>query len=105
MIAKTPQPPYYVVVFTNLRTGVDEGYSEMAQRMLELAREQEGFLGEESARNELGITLSYWESLDAIKNWKTNTEHLEAQKLGKEKWYKAFKTRIARVERDYDFEV
>ena len=103
MIAETPKPPYYAVIFTTQRTTIDEGYSEMAQQMLELAKQQPGFLGEESAREELGITISYWESLEAIKNWKQNAKHLQAQKLGKEKWYKKYKLRVARVERDAEF--
>ena len=103
MIAKTPQPPYYVVIFTSERMSIDEGYAEMANQMLELAKLQPGFLGEESAREELGITVSYWESLEAIRNWKQNAKHLQAQKLGKEKWYKKYKLRVARVERDADF--
>jgi len=105
MIAKTGKPPYYAVIFTSVRTEVDEGYSEMAEKMIKLAQEQPGFLGVESARNEIGITISYWESLEAIKAWKINLDHLEAQNLGKEKWYKSYKTRIALVERDYDFEL
>nr|WP_320021303.1 antibiotic biosynthesis monooxygenase [uncultured Draconibacterium sp.] len=103
MIAKTPQPPYYAVIFTSERTSIDEGYAEMATQMLELAKLQPGFLGEESAREELGITVSYWESLEAIKNWKQNAKHLQAQKQGKEKWYKKYKLRVAQVERDSDF--
>lgn len=103
MIANTPKPPYYAVIFTTERSTIDEGYTQMAQQMLEMAQQQPGFLGEESAREELGITVSYWESLEAIKNWKHNAKHLQAQKLGKEKWYKKYKLRVARVERDADF--
>lgn len=105
MIAKTIQPPYYAVIFTSVRTDTNEEYSEMAEKMVELASRQSGFLGIESARNEIGITVSYWESLEAIRAWKANLDHLEAQKLGREIWYKAYKTRIAKVERDYDFEL
>lgn len=101
LIAKTPEPPYYAVIFSNHRTQVDEGYDEMASRMLELAAQQPGFLGVESVRDKLGITISYWQDLDSIKKWKANAEHLQAQKLGIEKWYSSFKTRIAKVERDY----
>ena len=101
MIAKTPAPPYYAVIFTNLRTDTNAGYDEMAQEMVRLAAEQPGYLGHESARSGLGITISYWESLDAIKAWKANSDHLLAQKYGREKWYFAFKTRIALVERNY----
>ncbi len=105
MIAKTPTPPYYAVIFTSLRTDVDEGYGDMADRMVELAAAQPGFLGVESARSGLGITVSYWESLEAIRHWKMNAEHLIAQQLGRKQWYAAFQTRICKVERDYGFEV
>ncbi len=100
-IARTPEPPYYAVIFTNQRTESDDGYGAMADRMVELAAEQPGFLGVESVRDGLGITVSYWKSLEAIKHWKQNAEHKEAQRLGHEKWYASFKLRIAKVERDY----
>jgi len=76
----------------------------MSDRMVELAQQQVGYLGHESARDGLGITVSYWQSLDAIKNWKKNTEHLFAQQQGRKLWYKSFKIRICKVERDYEFE-
>lgn len=103
MIAKTPVPPYYAVIFTSLRTEIDEGYEITADHMVELAAGQPGFLGVESAREGIGITVSYWESLEAIRQWKANTEHLAAQKLGRKQWYTAYKTRICLVERDYGF--
>ena len=101
MIANTPKAPYYAVIFTSTNTENVEDYSEMAEKMVELASKQEGFLGVESARNEVGITVSYWKDLNAIKNWKDNMEHLEAQKLGKEKFYNSYSVRIAKVEREY----
>ena len=104
MIAKTPTPPYYAVIFSSIRTKGDNGYSEMADKMIELASKQNGFLGVESARENLGITVSYWRDLKSIKNWKENTEHSIAREKGKTDWYKTFKTRIAKVERDYEFE-
>lgn len=104
MIANTPPPPYYAVIFSSLRTDVDEGYENTSERMFELASQQPGFLGVESARNELGLTVSYWESLEAIHNWKQNAEHTLARNAGREKWYTSFKTRICKVERDYFFE-
>jgi len=105
LIAKTPEPPYYAVIFSSHRTDVKEGYEVTAVRMVELAALQPGFLGIESVREDLDITVSYWTDLASIKNWKANTEHLVAQKLGHEKWYTSFKTRIAKVERDYDFNI
>ena len=101
MIANTPKPPYYAVIFTSLRTGDDAGYDAMAQRMEELAAQQPGFLGVESARDGLGITVSYWESEAAIAAWKRNAEHLVAQERGQREWYSAYRTRVCRVEREY----
>lgn len=104
-IAATPKPPYYVVVFTSQRSGVDAGYDDTAQRMLELAAQQPGFLGVESVRDDaLGITVSYWDSEEAIARWKRVAEHREAQTNGRDKWYRRYKVRIARVERDYGFD-
>ncbi|HFA49645.1 MAG TPA: antibiotic biosynthesis monooxygenase [Bacteroidetes bacterium] len=104
MIAKTPAPPYYAVIFSSIRTEVDDGYGATAQRMVELAKQQPGYLGHESVSDGMGITVSYWDSLEAIKNWKANTEHVLAQKKGRSTWYKSFKTRICLVEREYGFE-
>lgn len=103
-IAKTPQPPYYAVIFSSYLTEEVEGYAEMGDEMYDLAQKQKGFLGFESVRNEMGITVSYWETLHDIKNWKTNEAHLVAQKKGKSQWYQSFKTRICKVEREYGFE-
>lgn len=102
-IAPTPDTPYYAVIFTSIRTEGDDGYGKMADAMVALAARQPGFLGVESAREETGITVSYWESLEAIAAWKQNAAHLMAQQQGRDKWYASYKTRICRVERDYDF--
>ncbi len=101
--ARTPQPPYYAVIFTSTRTTVEEGYDAMAERMLELAAQQPGFLGVESTRGAdgLGITVSYWTSEDAIRAWHDHAEHRVAQLTGRGKWYQHFETRVARVERAY----
>ena len=95
---------YYAVIFTSTSTGDDLAYDAMAKAMYKLAQQQPGFLHMESARSELGITVSYWQSLDAISAWRNAAEHQLAQKLGKEKWYKSYTTRICKVEREYSFE-
>ena len=105
MIAATPPAPYYAVIFTSHRTEGDNGYEAMSDKMVELAQQQPGYLGYESGRGETGITISYWDSLEAIKGWKANFEHQLAQQLGREKWYSSYKVRICRVERDYGFEM
>jgi len=103
MIAETPTPPYYAVIFTSIWTEGDNNYGDMAERMVLLARDQDGFLGVESARNEIGITVSYWRDLESIKKWKENSEHKTARQNGRKLWYTSFKTRIAKVESDYEF--
>ncbi len=105
MIARTPEPPYYVAMFTSLRRPGDDGYGAMSARMVELARQQPGFLGMESVRaaDGHGITLSYWESPEAIQAWKRDLEHREAQRLGRERWYESFALRVGRVERQAFF--
>ncbi len=104
MIAQTPEPPYFAVIFSSVRTSGDNNYSEMSDRMVELARQQEGFLGVESARNEIGITVSYWCDLESIRKWRENMEHSVAREKGRNEWYQSFNVRIAKVERDYSFE-
>jgi heme-degrading monooxygenase HmoA len=105
MIAQTPATPYYAVIFTSLRTDGDHGYEQAAERMVELAREQPGFLGVESARGAdgLGITVSYWDSEAAILAWKHHPEHSAIRKRGRSTWYSACHTRVCRVERAYAF--
>ena len=104
LFASTPEPPYYAVIFTSVRAEGDRGYARMAERMVELARKQEGFLGVESAREEIGITVSYWRDRESIGRWKADAEHRIAQKYGKEKWYAAYRIRIAKVEEEKRFE-
>ena len=101
--ARTPEPPYYAVIFSSTRTAVDDGYGAVADRMVELAQRQPGFLGIESVRGAdgFGITVSYWSTLEAIATWKAHGEHRIAQQSGRRKWYQHFETRITRVERAY----
>lgn len=101
--AKTPEPPYYAVIFSSQRTDGDRGYNRMAERMFEIASRQPGFLGFESARDAdgFGITVSYWESEQAIVAWKAHAEHQPAQAVGKRVWYADYQLRIAKVERAY----
>lgn len=99
-IANTPKPPYYAVIFTSHRTEGDNGYGQMAEKMVALASNQPGFLGVESAREDVGITVSYWSDIESIKKWKANVEHQEAQEMGRKKWYSTFKVRLSKVEHD-----
>ena len=105
MISTTPAAPYWAVIFTSVRTPGDDGYAAMAEAMDRLAAEQPGYLGHEFARDDgLGISVVYFTDLDSIAAWRENLEHRAAQTLGRERWYRAYKVRIARVERDYGFE-
>ena len=104
--ADTPEPPYYAVIFTSARApGGEEAYAQTAAEMTRLAALQPGYLGQEAAREDggLGITVSYWESLEAITAWKAQADHQTAQALGRDQWYRAYSLRIARVERAYDW--
>lgn len=100
-IAKTPDPPYYAVIFTSVRSFGDDGYAHMAEEMMRLVADVPGFLGCESFRDTAGrgITVSYWDSLASIETWKNNPRHRIARKMGAEKWYDECATRICRVER------
>ena len=104
MIVTDLKTPYYAVIFTTLLSDDLTGYIETAERMEALARQQEGYLGIESTRNEVGITVSYWKDLDSIVTWKNNVEHTEARNKGREQWYKQYQLRICKVEREYGFE-
>lgn len=104
MIAPTPEPPYVVVIFTSLRTSGDHGYDATAARMEEGAAEQPGYLGIESARgvDGLGITVSYWATAADATAWKHVAEHLDAQRRGRDQWYRAYAVRVCEVRRAYD---
>ncbi len=105
--------PYFAVIFTSTHSENTDGYSEMAVKMENLAKKQKGYLGIDSARNTsstalstgVGITVSYWESLEAIKKWKVNSEHLLAQQKGREQWYNWYNVRVCKVEREYEFKL
>lgn len=102
-IARTPAPPYFAVVFTSVFGADRRGYAEMAAAMDELAARQDGYLGQESARGNdgLGVTVSYWRDEAAIADWRANAEHRVAQRLGRERWYRSYAIRVAKVERAY----
>jgi heme-degrading monooxygenase HmoA len=100
-VAQTPEPPYVAVIFTSVRTEVDQGYGAMAAAMAELARQQPGYLGMEAARENVGITVSYWSDDSAARSWKQVAEHLVAQHRGRDVWYRDYRVRVATVVRDY----
>src|SRR5262249_20732758 len=105
-LARTPSPPYYAVIFTSVRTAADpSGYEETAARMVELAEGQPGFLGIETVRDAagVGISVSYWQSREAIRAWKAHAEHQLVQLQGRARWYAGYQLRISRVEEDYGF--
>ena len=96
--------PYYAVIFTSIRTDVDNGYKQTSDRMMQLAAKQPGFLGVESAHDDMGITISYWKDEESIRLWKANAEHMSAQEHGRMEWYSAYRTRVCKVEREYGIE-
>ncbi len=102
-LTKTPEPPYYAVIFTNLLNETDDGYSNMGDAMFDLAHQQAGFLGADSTRGQdrLGITVSYWKDEASIQSWKANAKHMVAQSKGIEHWYTHYELRVAKIERAY----
>jgi heme-degrading monooxygenase HmoA len=104
---KAPPAPYYAVIFSSTLSDNAAGYGAMAARMVDLAKEQDGFLGVESASRTsegFGITVSYWRDLESISRWKAQSEHAAAQKMGRDAFYRSYKLRIAKVEREYGFD-
>ncbi len=99
-IADTPKPPYYAVIFTSVRTEGDNGYAETGKRLLQLVGQQPGFLGFETARQEVGVSVSYWQSLEAIRAWREHPEHKKAQEM-EPVWYSESRIRVCKIERDY----
>ena len=102
-IARTPEPPYTAVIFTSTRTDVDNGYARMSERMESLAQEQPGYLGIESAREDVGITVSYWRDEESARAWKQVAAHSVAQHRGREVWYRDYRVRVATVTREYGY--
>lgn len=89
--------PYYAVIFTSVLNENIQGYDEMTDYMMQLVHQQPGFLGVDSARDKIGITVSYWNSLEAIDNWRTNLQHQSAKNQGKGKWYESYSLKICKV--------
>jgi len=101
--ARTPAPPYYAVIFASRRAQAEDGYGVTAERMVELAAQQPGYLGIETCRDAegFGLTVSYWRSEEDIRAWKRNTEHALAREQGRSRWYEHYELRVAKVERAY----
>lgn len=103
MISSTPSPPYYAVIFTSILNHLDTEYIKINQMLIQQAEKLDGFLGEDSVRNDYGISVSYWKDLDSIQKWRENADHQWAKEKGKKDFYKEYKIRIALVEREYEF--
>jgi heme-degrading monooxygenase HmoA len=101
MYATTPEPPYYAVIFTSIRTEGDNGYGKMSDFIETLVKDQPGFLGMESVRMDIGITVCYWKDMQSIENWAANAQHNVAKREGKKRWYEYYRVRISRVEKEY----
>ena len=103
MIVKTPEPPYFAVIFSSFRTEINEEYNETFENLMLAASELDDFLGMESVRDGFGISVSYWKSIEGIREWKDNLQHIAAKRKGIEKWYESYMMRIARVDHDSYF--
>jgi heme-degrading monooxygenase HmoA len=105
-LTRTPQPPYYAVIFASTRTLADDaGYAAAADRMVQLASEQPGYLGIDSVRDAsgVGITVSYWANEESILAWRRHAEHTIIREQGRAMWYQEYELRVAKVERAYGF--
>lgn len=100
-----PEPPYYAVIITSSPAADLAGYAAMSQRMAELGEVQPGYLGRESMTDKDGrdLVVIYYADEESIRAWKAHPEHLEAQRLGRERWYSSYSVEVARVERAYAF--
>jgi len=105
-IVRTPNTPYYAVIFTSIRTLGDNGYTKVGEEIINMVSKQKGFIGAESVRGEdgFGITTSYWDSLESINEWKKNIHHNKAKEMGKNTWYSKYMIRICKVEGDNYFD-
>ena len=104
-ISNTPSPPYVCAVFTSIRTEINEGYEQMNDILFKEINKVSGYLGNETFRDKdgFGVNVSYWKDMKSLKYWRDNELHKKAQALGKSKWYKEYKLRICKVERNYEF--
>ena len=103
-ISKTPNPPYYAVVFTSINANVDHTeHVDMYARLVQRAATYEGYLGIEPARNSdgTGVAVVYFKDQESIGAWAKDPEHQIAKRKGREIWYSHYMIRICRVERDY----
>ena len=105
-IVKTPKTPYYAVIFTSIRTSDDNGYGKVSDDIVNIVSKQKGFLGAESVRDGagFGMTISYWDSLESIDEWKYNAPHMKAKEMGEKMWYSKYMIRICKVENDNYFD-
>lgn len=103
MLIETPVPPYYTVIFSSIRTEVEEGYTELNDELWLDAQKLDGFIGADSVRKDdgEGITTLYFKDMETIHQWAKYQKHIRAKELGKEKWYKDYKVRIGKIEREY----
>src|SRR4051812_10584430 len=95
------KPPFHAVIFVSQRTAGDNGYPEESARMAAMVQRQPGFLGMESSRGAdgKGITVAFFETEEAIREWGRLAEHRQAQAQGRDTWYESFQIYYSRVER------
>ena len=91
---KPPSGSVAVMFVTRLKPeAYDDGYEQTSDRMVELVKEQPGFLGAESARGDdgFGITISYWKDDHSVRAWRENPEHAIAMQKATG-WYDVYTT-------------
>ena len=92
----------YAVIFHAEIAQLDDEYFATAKQMRELAMTHYGCLDfVATTEGEREVAISYWPSLDHIRLWKQNSEHLGAQQQGRARWYKSYKVEVVEVIRSY----
>ena len=82
-------------------------YFELAAQLREELVKQPGFVQVERFQSLVDegkiLSLSSWESVEAIAGWRNHAEHMVVQEEGKARIFESYRLRVAKVVRDYGF--
>lgn len=90
------------VIFRAAIAEMDDDYHAMAERLRELALEEYGcreFCAWTEGDSE--VAISYWENEEQIRAWRADAEHIAAQDLGRDRWYKGYSVQVVEILREY----
>jgi heme-degrading monooxygenase HmoA len=102
---RAPEDRYFAVIFRSELSSDPAGYQDAAAEMEAIAARQPGYLGFHSARSDgHGISISYWQTDDDIRRFKSHADHLWAQREGRNRWYRRYSVEVCEVQRHYQFD-